>query len=1046
MGTKQTYQIVEVVLLVLALLFSSIGCEREMGKLPEQAMSTESAEQTQSLTETALARAEAEELGVIIKRNVPVPMRDGTILRADVGWPDRGGPYPVLVQRSPYGKGMSDWFVKDGYIVVSQDVRGRGESEGKWEYLFRFQTHDAEDGYDTVEWATKLPGSNGKVGTLGISYPAFLQWRLAPLRPPSLVCMSACSSPAQIWDGEHPCTIRPGFRLQWLHMMAREMRRKANLPGVHTVWETQKLWIEESQKWLYWLPWLELPDDFFSYETDSLKSWLEDPHSDPLRLHKRCRDISVPNLDVVGWYDNGNNDMLLFRTMVKEAKTKVAREDSRIVIGPWGHTGLGRRFRGTIDFGPNAELDIFIERIRWFDYWLKGRQNGVDKDAPVRIFVMGDNKWRDEEYWPLRRANEKTLFIASDGHANTPGGDGKLVDKKPRSENTDSYVYDPRDPVPTPYGMGRPRPADQRPLANRQDILVYQTEPLTERIEVTGYPIVELYASSSAPDTDWLVRLIDVYPDGLALNVSHRMVRARYRDGFDKPKLIQPGKVVKYIITMRPTSNAFLPGHRIRLDITSSDFPNYDRHHNTAANQNADANLVTAKQTIYHGGEHATRIILPWVPNMAEDVTQQTKPAEIQPITQLHQAAAQGDLERVRSLISNGIDVNAKGSSGDTALHCAAQNDHKEIVQVLLANGADVNARQGEDGSTALEHAVRNKNKDLVHLLITKGADVNLSGWDYPPLVSAVWEEDKAMVELLVNHGAKFDAKNKDGWTAFRWAAAQGSRDIVEFFVSKGADVSTFHLAACMGDLTRVKSFLEQGADINAKDELGWTPLYWAASTSQTEVAEFLIAKGALVDVRTHFNSTPLHQAAQAGDVRLLTSLISKGADVNARDRFGRTPSEAAALAGHTEVAEQVIAKTINANAKDDNGLTRLHRAASSGRKDIAEMYLARGADVNIRDNNYEFTALHYAARFGNKNVAEVLIAKGADIKAKDRWDYQPIHWAAYHDRVDVVELLISKGADVNAKTSLGQTPLQLAKPRRNTATIEVLREHGAKE
>jgi len=220
-------------------------------------------------------------------------------------------------------------------------------------------------------------------------------------------------------------------------------------------------------------------------------------------------------------------------------------------------------------------------------------------------------------------------MLFSDGHANTPSGDGKLVIERPESSNTDMYVYDPKDPVPTPYGAQRPRATDQRSLANRHDILVYQTELLTERIEVTGNPMAELYASSSAPDTDWFVRLIDVHPDGLARDVSSGMVRARYRNGFDRPELIKPDEVVKYTIRMNPTSNAFLPGHRIRLDITSSDFPNYDRNHNTAADQNADPALVVAKQTICHGGSRATRIILPWVPNLKEDETLQAELTEL---------------------------------------------------------------------------------------------------------------------------------------------------------------------------------------------------------------------------------------------------------------------------------------------------------------------------------------------------------------------------------------------------------------------------------
>jgi len=258
--------------------------------------------------------------------------------------------------------------------------------------------------------------------------------------------------------------------------------------------------------------------------------------------------------------------------------------------------------------------------VRWFDYWLKGKTNGVDREAPVRIFVMGDNRWRDEASWPLKRARRRTLYLSSDGKANTPAGDGKLVDQRPGAEGNDAYTYDPGDPVPTLFAPGNFTCAmDQRPLSNRLDILVYQTEPLTRRIEVTGVPEVELYASSSAPDTDWVARLIDVAPDGLARDVCMGLVRARYRKGLDKPRLIKPGAVLRYTIRLGPTANAFLPGHRIRLDVTSSDFPNYDRNHNTAADQNADRELAVARQMIHSGKRYPSRIILPWVPNEATE-------------------------------------------------------------------------------------------------------------------------------------------------------------------------------------------------------------------------------------------------------------------------------------------------------------------------------------------------------------------------------------------------------------------------------------------
>jgi putative CocE/NonD family hydrolase len=560
------------------------------------------------------------EITVKIERNVAVPMRDGVILRADVHRPSRGGRFPVLVMRTPYNKKgrKFDRFVKAGYIVVCQDARGRYQSDGNWESFVRFDTHDAEDGFDTVEWAAKLPGASGKVGTFGSSYNAFLQWRLAALQPPSLVAMSAQTIPARYTDLEGPGTIRTGRRLKWwFSSMTPDLRRRANREGNHSKAKALKEWnAGGAEKWFAFLPWSKLPREAFEDETEAVQHWLKNPHLDPWKLHEGCRHITVPNLDVVGWYDHCNGDMQMFRSIVADAATKVARQQSRIVIGPWSHSGRGKSGFGKISFGPNAKFDLVAAQIRWFDHWLKDKPNSVNEDPVVRIFVMGDNKWRDEQQWPLERSKQKVLFLASNGHANTPSGDGSLVDSQSATSSKDGYAYDPKNPVPSLHGTALfTIPSDQRALAKRKDILVYQTEPLEERIEVTGNPIVELFAASTAPDTDFFVRLIDVAPNGMARDVSLGMVRARYRNSLAKPKLLQAGEIVKYTIRMNPTSNAFLPGHRIRLDITSSDFPNYDRNHNTAADQNADAVLKTARQTVHHGGHRASRIILPWIPN-----------------------------------------------------------------------------------------------------------------------------------------------------------------------------------------------------------------------------------------------------------------------------------------------------------------------------------------------------------------------------------------------------------------------------------------------
>ena len=271
----------------------------------------------------------------------------------------------------------------------------------------------AQDGYDTVEWAAKLSGSTGMVGSFGASYNGFVQWRLAALRPPSLVAMSAQTISARYTDLEGPGTIRPGRRLKWwFSSMTPDLRRRHNRPGNYSKQEALRQWnADDEKKWLHFLPWLVLPREAFEDETEAVQHWLKNPHLDPWKLHEGCKDVSVPNFDVVGWYDHCNGDMQMFRSLVKDGKTKTAREKSQIVIGPWSHAGRGKSGYGNIRFGPSASFDLIDAQIRWFDFWLKGKKNGVDKDAPVRIFVMGDNTWRDEKRWPLERTKDKVLYL-----------------------------------------------------------------------------------------------------------------------------------------------------------------------------------------------------------------------------------------------------------------------------------------------------------------------------------------------------------------------------------------------------------------------------------------------------------------------------------------------------------------------------------------------------------------------------------------------------------------------------------------------------------
>jgi putative CocE/NonD family hydrolase len=362
---------------------------------------------------------------------------------------------------------------------------------------------------------------------------------------------------------------------------------------------------------MWTVPWSALPDSVFEDEKEAIFAYMREPMVDMWKLDEAAANTGVPNLNVCGWYDHCNS-INLHQAITARGASETARRDSRLIVGPWAHHTLGHRKTGQFDFGANAAVDLDKLQIAWFDHFLKHKENDVLSGAPVRVFVMGRNEWRDEQVWPPERAKGVRMYLAGGGHANTPGGDGLLVEAAPGEAGADHYTYDPKDPVPSLFeANGYAICADQNRNRGRRDVLVYQTGPLGKAIEVTGEPVVELFASSSAADTDWIVKLVDVSPEDVARDVSTGVMRARYRGGFDKERFLTPGEVVKYTIHMKATSNEFLAGHRIRVDVTSSDFPSYDRNHNTAVNQNFDGELRVAEQTVLHGGATASAIVLP---------------------------------------------------------------------------------------------------------------------------------------------------------------------------------------------------------------------------------------------------------------------------------------------------------------------------------------------------------------------------------------------------------------------------------------------------
>jgi len=567
---------------------------------------------------------------VVVERNVAMKTRDGVTLYADIYRPAGDGSYPVLLTRTPYDKNNGVEFgmqaAARGYLVVIQDVRGRYTSQGEW-YPFK---HETADGYDTVEWAARLPHSNGKVGMFGGSYVGATQMLAAIGHPPHLagICpVVTASNYHENWTYQGGA-FEQWFNESWTSGLAQDtanrlIRQKTNALVGSTVLPLDEFPVFNIQSGPggaelthtlapYFLDWLAHPD-YDAY----WKQW---------SIEENYASIQVPALTISAWYDLFQGGSLRnYLGMKEHGGTAAARNGQHLLIAVGGHAGWDPKV-GDVDFGPAADFDDNAVTLDWYDYLFKGKHNEFANGKPVRIFVMGENKWRDEESWPLARARVTRYYLHSDGKANSAAGDGLLSTETARREPADSYVYDPGNPVPTVGGPlccdaehYEPGPRNQKEVEARQDVLVFSTPPLARDTEVTGPITLDLYAKSSAVDTDFTGKLVDVGPDGFARNLTEGILRARYRDARSResmstPTLIEPGKVYEYKIDLWATSNVFLKGHRIRLEVSSSNFPRFDRNLNTGKSAAGSSIYVKATNTILHDSEHPSALVLPMVP------------------------------------------------------------------------------------------------------------------------------------------------------------------------------------------------------------------------------------------------------------------------------------------------------------------------------------------------------------------------------------------------------------------------------------------------
>lgn len=547
-----------------------------------------------------------------LQLHVRVPMRDGVSLSCDIYRPTVGAPFPTLLIRTIYDKqqdryvGWTRRFVERGYAVVMQDCRGRHDSDGLWEpYL-----NEANDGHDTIQWIGSQPWCDGNVGMFGISYVGFTQTLPATQRSPYLKALVPIASQQDNYghfyvDG----ALQLHVAMNFVNMAGRTMKREStSLLDWDALW--RRLPLESALDDIVDLP----------FYREAIRHATYDEFWSGYGLRGRYGEVETPAYFITGWYDNLLHEAFKLHAGWKtQSRTDESRRRTRLLVGPWSHQNIGGSEPfGSIDFGQAAALDIVEEHLRWYDRRLRGIDNGIDAEPPIRIFVMGENAWRSESEWPLARTEFTRFYLHSLQAANSLAGDGTLSTTHPEAEPADTFSYDPNDPVPTLGGsfmmLANSGPWDRRPVERRDDVLVYRSARLEEDVEVTGPVAVTLYASSDAPDTDFSAALVDCYPDGRAVVICEGILPARCRESLTHPTLIEPGEVYELRVDLWETSNLFKRGHRIGLEISSSNFPRFARNLNTGAVPGLSAEVRVANQTVYHDAQRPSHLTLPVIP------------------------------------------------------------------------------------------------------------------------------------------------------------------------------------------------------------------------------------------------------------------------------------------------------------------------------------------------------------------------------------------------------------------------------------------------
>jgi uncharacterized protein len=557
--------------------------------------------------------------GITVENAVQMKTRDGVVLVADVYRPSGEGRFPTLLERTPYDRRGGAQQARDlaaaGYVVINQDVRGRFDSQGEFN-PFR---HESLDGYDTVEWAAALPYSNGQVGMFGGSYVGATQMLAAMAHPPHLVAIFPYVTASEYYEG---WTYQHGALMQWFAtswtsgLAIDTVRRQAQ----QRVQQQVRGWERERTSPLSSYPLLDLPKptDVAPYFRDWIAHETNDDYWRAVKVSDHYQEMTVKALHAGGWHDlflRGSIENYL--GLRAKAATPEARDGQRLLLGPWAHANTSPEGKiGDVTFGRDAVLDMTGTIKNWMDYALRGIANEFSRRPAVRMFVMGENAWRDETEFPPARAKSTHYYLS----AGTGRAEGVLSETTPGRAPSQSYDYDPDDPAPTIGGrlccgaLLPPGPADQQALGSRQDVLVFSTPPLAGDIEVSGWLTLELFASTSAPDTDFTAVLVDVDPSGYARFLTDGIVRGRYRESTTAASPLEPGKIYTFSIDLWATSNVFKAGHRIRVYVSSSNFPRFDRNRNTGERILDATRSAKAHQTVYHDVEHPSALVLPVVP------------------------------------------------------------------------------------------------------------------------------------------------------------------------------------------------------------------------------------------------------------------------------------------------------------------------------------------------------------------------------------------------------------------------------------------------